>query len=79
MHEAPLTTPQTCTTLPPTAGCAYAAPTACRCGQLQQFFSPMLEEHQRLIVEAHLQIIKTENLKNKKQNARVAAWLQKNT
>lgn len=47
--------------------------------ELQQFFRHMLEEHQRLTVQAKLQIIKTENLKNKKRNARIAAWLRKNT
>ncbi|KAI5263389.1 Aminopeptidase Q [Manis pentadactyla] len=47
--------------------------------ELQQFFHHMLEEHQRLTVQAKLQIIKTENLKNKKRNARIAAWLWKNT
>ena len=47
--------------------------------QLQQFCSNMLEEHQRLTVQAKLQTIKNENLKNKERNARIAAWLRKNT
>ncbi|XP_036136048.1 aminopeptidase Q [Molossus molossus] len=47
--------------------------------ELQQFFSPMLEEHQRLTAHAKLQAIKNENLKNKNQSARIAAWLRKNT
>ncbi|XP_016080427.1 PREDICTED: aminopeptidase Q isoform X2 [Miniopterus natalensis] len=47
--------------------------------ELQQFFSPMLEEHQRLTVHAKLQTIKNENLKNKNRSARIAAWLRKNT
>ncbi|XP_066130213.1 aminopeptidase Q [Saccopteryx bilineata] len=47
--------------------------------ELQQFFSPMLEEHQRLTVHAKLQTIKNENLKNKHRSARIAAWLRKNT
>ncbi|XP_006913361.1 aminopeptidase Q [Pteropus alecto] len=47
--------------------------------ELQQFFSPMLEEHQRLTVHAKLQTIKNKNLKNKNQSARIAAWLRKNT
>ncbi|KAM9252810.1 aminopeptidase Q [Dugong dugon] len=47
--------------------------------ELQQFFSNMLEEHQRITVHAKLQTIKNENLKNKKQNARIAEWLRKNT
>ncbi|XP_059549821.1 aminopeptidase Q [Myotis daubentonii] len=47
--------------------------------ELQQFFSPMLEEHQRLEVHAKLQAIKNENLTNKNQSARIAAWLRKNT
>ncbi|XP_033617370.1 aminopeptidase Q [Fukomys damarensis] len=46
--------------------------------ELQKFFSNMLEEHQRITVHAQLQAIKNENLKNKKQNARIAEWLQKN-
>ncbi|XP_007451280.1 PREDICTED: aminopeptidase Q-like [Lipotes vexillifer] len=47
--------------------------------ELQQFCSNMLEEHQRLTVQAKLQTIKNENLKNKERSARIAAWLQKNT
>ncbi|XP_066238157.1 aminopeptidase Q [Saccopteryx leptura] len=47
--------------------------------ELQQFFSPMLEEHQRLTIHAKLQTIKNENLKNKHRSARIAAWLRKNT
>ncbi|KAF7468677.1 Hypothetical predicted protein [Marmota monax] len=47
--------------------------------ELQQFFSNMLEEHQRITVHAKLQTIKNENLKNKKRNARIAQWLRKNT
>ncbi|ELK36504.1 Aminopeptidase Q [Myotis davidii] len=47
--------------------------------ELQQFFNPMLEEHQRLEVHAKLQAIKNENLTNKNQSAGIAAWLRKNT
>ncbi|XP_036266285.1 aminopeptidase Q [Pipistrellus kuhlii] len=47
--------------------------------ELQQFFSPMLEEHQRPAAHAKLQAIKNKNLENKNRNARIAAWLQKNT
>ncbi|KAI4022280.1 laeverin [Homo sapiens] len=47
--------------------------------ELQQFFSNMLEEHQRIRVHANLQTIKNENLKNKKLSARIAAWLRRNT
>ncbi|XP_027796925.2 aminopeptidase Q [Marmota flaviventris] len=47
--------------------------------ELQQFYSNMLEEHQRITVHAKLQTIKNENLKNKKRNARIAQWLRKNT
>ncbi|MXQ93851.1 hypothetical protein E5288_WYG021921 [Bos mutus] len=47
--------------------------------ELQQFCSNMLEEHQRLTVQAKLQTIKNENLKNKERSARIAAWLRKNT
>uniref|UniRef100_A0A2K6LUB7 Aminopeptidase n=1 Tax=Rhinopithecus bieti TaxID=61621 RepID=A0A2K6LUB7_RHIBE len=47
--------------------------------ELQQFFSNMLEEHSRISVHAKLQTIKNENLKNKKQSARMAAWLRRNT
>ena len=47
--------------------------------QLQQFCSNMLEEHQRLTVQAKLQTIKNENLKNKERSARIVAWLRKNT
>ncbi|XP_030679304.1 aminopeptidase Q [Nomascus leucogenys] len=47
--------------------------------ELQQFFSNMLEEHQRIRVHANLQTIKNENLKNKKLSARMAAWLRRNT
>ncbi|KAF6125607.1 laeverin [Phyllostomus discolor] len=47
--------------------------------ELQQFFSPMLEEHQKLTIHAKLQTIKNENLKNKNQSAKIAAWLRKNT
>ncbi|XP_062943936.1 aminopeptidase Q [Cynocephalus volans] len=47
--------------------------------ELQQFFSNMLEEHQRITVLAKLQTIKNENLKNKKLSARIAEWLRKNT
>ncbi|XP_036997687.2 aminopeptidase Q [Artibeus jamaicensis] len=47
--------------------------------ELQQFFSPMLEEPQKLTIHAKLQTIKNENLKNKNQSARIAAWLRKNT
>ncbi|XP_019506784.1 PREDICTED: aminopeptidase Q [Hipposideros armiger] len=47
--------------------------------ELQQFFSPMLEEHQRLAVYAKLQTIKNGNLKNRNRNSRIAAWLRKNT
>ncbi|XP_008823498.1 aminopeptidase Q [Nannospalax galili] len=47
--------------------------------ELQQFFSNMLEEHQRIEVHAKLQAIKTENLENKKRNARMVEWLRKNT
>ncbi|KAM5300387.1 aminopeptidase Q [Ctenodactylus gundi] len=47
--------------------------------ELQQFFSNMLEEHQRITVHAKLQAIKNENLKNKKQHTRIIEWLQKNT
>ncbi|XP_055155057.1 aminopeptidase Q [Symphalangus syndactylus] len=47
--------------------------------ELQQFFSSMLEEHQRIRVHANLQTIKNENLKNKKLSARIAAWLRRNT
>uniref|UniRef100_H0UWB5 Aminopeptidase n=1 Tax=Cavia porcellus TaxID=10141 RepID=H0UWB5_CAVPO len=46
--------------------------------ELQQFFSNMLEEHQRISVHAKLQTIKNENLKSKKQSARIAEWLRKN-
>ena len=54
-------------------------PTVSLSFQLQQFCSNMLEEHQRLTVQAKLQTIKNENLKNKERSARIAAWLQKNT
>ncbi|XP_054344474.1 aminopeptidase Q [Pongo pygmaeus] len=47
--------------------------------ELQQFFSNMLEEHQKIRVHANLQTIKNENLKNKKLSARMAAWLRRNT
>ncbi|XP_072814086.1 aminopeptidase Q isoform X1 [Vicugna pacos] len=47
--------------------------------ELQQFCSHMLEEHQRLTVHAQLQTIKKDNLKSKERNARIAAWLRKNT
>ncbi|XP_008047122.1 aminopeptidase Q [Carlito syrichta] len=47
--------------------------------KLQQFFSDMLEEHQRTEVHAKLQTIKNENLKNKRQSARIAEWLRRNT
>uniref|UniRef100_A0A8D2CV39 Aminopeptidase n=1 Tax=Sciurus vulgaris TaxID=55149 RepID=A0A8D2CV39_SCIVU len=47
--------------------------------ELQQFFSNMLEEHQKITVHAKLQTIKNENLKNRKQSARIAEWLRKNT
>ncbi|KAL4678611.1 hypothetical protein H8957_007963 [Semnopithecus entellus] len=47
--------------------------------ELQQFFSNMLEDHSRSSVHAKLQTIKNENLKNKKQSARMAAWLRRNT
>ncbi|KAB0374848.1 hypothetical protein FD755_013340 [Muntiacus reevesi] len=47
--------------------------------ELQQFCSNMLEEHQRLTVQAKLQTIKNENLKNKERSARIVAWLRKNT
>nr|XP_012619159.1 aminopeptidase Q isoform X2 [Microcebus murinus] len=47
--------------------------------ELQQFFNNMLEEHQRITVHAKLQTIKNENLKNKKQRARIAQWLRRNT
>uniref|UniRef100_A0A8C2W2F4 Aminopeptidase n=1 Tax=Chinchilla lanigera TaxID=34839 RepID=A0A8C2W2F4_CHILA len=46
--------------------------------ELQQFFSNMLEEHQRISVHAKLQTIKNENLKSAKQSARIAEWLRKN-
>lgn len=47
--------------------------------ELQQFFGNMLEEHQRLTVHAKLQTIKKKNLENKTRNARMMAWLRKNT
>ncbi|XP_058533521.1 aminopeptidase Q isoform X2 [Ochotona princeps] len=47
--------------------------------ELQQFFSDMLEEPQRLTVHAKLQTIKNENLENRQRSARIAAWLQKHT
>ncbi|XP_039108534.1 aminopeptidase Q [Hyaena hyaena] len=47
--------------------------------ELQQFFGNMLEEHQRLTVHAKLQTIKNKNLENRKRNARMTAWLRKNT
>nr|XP_004651617.1 aminopeptidase Q [Jaculus jaculus] len=47
--------------------------------EMQQFFSNMLEEHQRITVQAKLQSMKMENLKNKKRHARMMEWLQKNT
>lgn len=47
--------------------------------ELQQFFSAMLEEHQRLTIQAKLQTMKNENLKIRNRNARIAAWLWKNT
>lgn len=47
--------------------------------ELQQFCSNMLEEHQRLTVQAKLQTIRNENLKGKERSARIAAWLRKNT
>ncbi|XP_025716650.1 aminopeptidase Q isoform X2 [Callorhinus ursinus] len=47
--------------------------------ELQQFFGNMLEEHQRLTVHAKLQTIKKKNLENKTRNARMMAWLQRNT
>lgn len=47
--------------------------------QLQQFFSDMLEEPQRLTVHAKLQTIKNENLENRQRSARIAAWLRKHT
>ncbi|XP_068822586.1 aminopeptidase Q [Capricornis sumatraensis] len=47
--------------------------------ELQQFCSNMLEEHQRLTVQAKLQTIRDENLKGKERSARIAAWLRKNT
>ncbi|OWK09205.1 LVRN [Cervus elaphus hippelaphus] len=54
-------------------------PLPARNAQLQQFCSNMLEEHQRLTVQAKLQTIKNENLKNKERSARIVAWLRKNT
>ncbi|XP_006886730.1 PREDICTED: aminopeptidase Q-like [Elephantulus edwardii] len=47
--------------------------------ELQQLFSNMLEEHQKITVHAKLQMIKNENLKIKKRSAMLAEWLQKNT
>ncbi|KAF3821456.1 hypothetical protein GH733_009498 [Mirounga leonina] len=47
--------------------------------ELQQFFGNMLEEQQRLTVHAKLQTIKKKNLENKTRNARMAAWLWRNT
>jgi aminopeptidase Q len=39
----------------------------------------VLEEHQRVVVQAKLQAMKTKNLQNKKRIARVVEWLRKNT
>ncbi|EDL09962.1 mCG141257 [Mus musculus] len=47
--------------------------------ELQHFFSTVLEEHQRVVVQAKLQAMKTKNLQNKKRIARVVEWLRKNT
>ncbi|XP_062045805.1 aminopeptidase Q [Lepus europaeus] len=47
--------------------------------ELQQFFSSMLEEHQRLAAQARLQSTKNENLDHRKRSARIAAWLRKHT
>ncbi|XP_004640661.1 aminopeptidase Q isoform X2 [Octodon degus] len=46
--------------------------------ELQQWFSHMLEERQRISVHAKLQKIKNQNIKNKKQSARIIEWLRKN-
>ncbi|XP_008707747.2 aminopeptidase Q isoform X1 [Ursus maritimus] len=47
--------------------------------ELQQFFGNMLEEHQRLTVHAKLQTIKNKNLENRTRDARMTAWLRRNT
>ncbi|ELW48410.1 Aminopeptidase Q [Tupaia chinensis] len=56
-----------------------AVTTDLQISELQQFFSDMLEEHQKIAVQAKLQTMKNENLKNKKQISRIAEWLRKNT
>ncbi|XP_012861111.2 aminopeptidase Q [Echinops telfairi] len=47
--------------------------------ELQQFFSNMLDEQQRITVQDKLELIKIQNLENKKWNARIIKWLKKNT
>ncbi|XP_048190191.1 aminopeptidase Q [Perognathus longimembris pacificus] len=47
--------------------------------ELQQAFSNMLDEDQRMAVHAKLQMMKNENVKNKERGARIAEWLRRNT